>query len=344
MTVRVLDLFCGGGGSSLGAFRAGAKIVLGVDAWGRAVESYRANFRCRAEHFEMTPDTVPADLGLERGRIDLLLASPECTNHTCAKGSAERSEASKLTAHYVLNFTRDLQPRWVVIENVIHMKSWVGYGPLLEGLDALGYGVRIEDIDSAMFGVPQTRRRLFLLCEKGRQPAPVPRPSIAPVAAWKILDYDPISGIDPWPSTELENGKRAEATLKRFYRGVEVLGPGVPFLIVYYGSDGSGGWQSLDRPLRTITTLDRFGLVTWRDQKPWLRMLQPGELMRAMGIQASDNFHFTGNRREQIMQIGNGVAPPVMEAIVRHLTKVKAKTKRKAVQRLSTRARTGVIA
>ena len=33
----------------------------------------------------------------------------------------------------------------------------------------------------------------------------------------------------------------------------------MPFLIVYYGSDGAGGWQALDRPLRTLTTLDRFG-------------------------------------------------------------------------------------
>ena len=31
------------------------------------------------------------------------------------------------------------------------------------------------------------------------------------------------------------------------------------------GSDGAGGWQSLDRPLRTLTTLDRFGLVTWNE-------------------------------------------------------------------------------
>lgn len=340
MTIRVLDLFCGGGGSSLGARRAGARIMLGVDAWDRAIESYRTNFRCRAENIELTPSSTAADLGLKRGQIDLLLASPECTNHTCAKGSGERSEASKLTAHYVLNFTRDLNPRWVVIENVIHMKNWVGYLPLLEGLAELGYGVRIEDIDSVEFGVPQTRRRLFLLCEKGRQPAAVPRPSTSPVPAWKILDYNIHSGRDLWPSKELHIERRAEATLERFNRGVENLGTGVPFLLVYYGSDGSGGWQSLDRPLRTITTLDRFGLITWRKHKAYLRMLQPPELMRAMGIRPSDDFHFTGSRREQIMQIGNGVAPPVMEAIVRHLTS----TKSRKVPKLVLRQRTGVIA
>jgi hypothetical protein len=39
----------------------------------------------------------------------------------------------------------------------------------------------------------------------------------------------------------------------------------------------------LDRRLRTLTTLDRFGLVTWEGREPMLRMLQVDELRRAMG-------------------------------------------------------------
>jgi DNA (cytosine-5)-methyltransferase 1 len=73
------------------------------------------------------------------------------------------------------------------------------------------------------------------------------------------------------------------------------LGNGVPFLIVYYGSDYTG-WQPLTRPLRTITTLDRFGLVTWLGREPMLRMLQVPELMRGMGI--DDGYHLPyGSRR-----------------------------------------------
>jgi len=48
-------------------------------------------------------------------------------------------------------------------------------------------------------------------------------------------------------------------------------------------------------------------------------MLQPLELKRAMGFEDQHGYTFTGTRREQIKQIGNGVCPPVMEAIVRHL-------------------------
>lgn len=39
------------------------------------------------------------------------------------------------------------------------------------------------------------------------------------------------------------------------------LGEDTSFLLVYYGTDGCGGWQRLDRPLRTVTTIDRFALV-----------------------------------------------------------------------------------
>lgn len=97
------------------------------------------------------------------------------------------------------------------------------------------------------------------------------------------------------------------------------LGKGEPFLIVYYGSDGAGGWQPLDRPLRTLTTLDRFGLVTWECHNPMLRMLQVPELKRAMGF---DNDYSLphGSRRDKIKILGNGVCPPVMEAIIRSLT------------------------
>jgi DNA (cytosine-5)-methyltransferase 1 len=93
------------------------------------------------------------------------------------------------------------------------------------------------------------------------------------------------------------------------------LGSKTPFLIVYYGTDAAGGWQSLDRPLRTITTLDRFALVEPRPTGHVMRMLQPPELAKAMGF--PDDYKWPkATRRERIKLVGNAVAPPVMKAIV----------------------------
>jgi DNA (cytosine-5)-methyltransferase 1 len=122
------------------------------------------------------------------------------------------------------------------------------------------------------------------------------------------------------------NGKRAGNTIARVKRGIAELGRGRDFLIVYYGQDWTG-WQPLDRPLRTLTTLDRFGLVQWIDREPTLRMLQIPELKRAMGLnrlrdergKTIDFVMEQGTRKDKVKLLGNGVCAPVMRAIVSSL-------------------------
>ncbi|MGE4048153.1 MAG: DNA cytosine methyltransferase [Acetobacteraceae bacterium] len=315
MAIRALDLFCGGGGSSWGAQTAGAQIVCGVDADPVAQEAFARNFpAARALCLRMTRSTKPQALG-DLGRIDLLLASPECTNHTHARGNRPIDENSRATARFVVNFARDLLPRWVVIENVVQMRSWKGYAGLVGALEDLGYRTAPIVLDARHFGVPQQRRRLFVLCDLERDPPGlIPgSPTEAPTVA-SILDPP-----GTWRSAPLHRQGRAIATLERAERAIAALGRGIPFLIVYYGTDASGGWQRLDRPLRTITTLDRFGLVTWVDGEPHLRMLQVPELKRAMGFGSGYNLDGIGQRRDRIRLLGNGVAPPVMEAVIRTL-------------------------
>ena len=93
-----------------------------------------------------------------------------------------------------------------------------------------------------------------------------------------------------------------------------------PFLLVYYGTDGGGGWQRIDRPLRTITTVDRFALVEPSDNGHRMRMLQVPGLKRAMGF--GDDYEFPeGSRRDKIRLLGNSVCPPVMQQIVETFTR-----------------------
>jgi len=318
MAIRTIDLFCGGGGSSWGAQAGGAEIVAGVDAWHLACETFQHNFP-NADAVNATLDgTSSRDVIGDVGNIDLLLASPECTNHTCAKGNRPRDEDSKRTALFVLNFARSYQPRWIVLENVVHMRSWHGYSELLSELEK-NYNINPQVIDASELGVPQKRRRLFIVCDREEEV-----PDIAPIidsAQLTVKDILEPTGV--FKAKPLFSEKRAEATLERARRGMKALGEGTPFLVVYYGSDGSGGWQPLDRPLRTMTTLDRFGLVEWNDWEPTLRMLQVPELKRAMGF--DDGYDLAhGTRRDKIKLLGNGVCPPVMEAIVSQLTEAES--------------------
>jgi DNA (cytosine-5)-methyltransferase 1 len=314
MGIRVLDMFCGAGGSSVGARSSGAQVVHAIDAWALAARTFQDNFDTTTVDIrELGPDSQPPR-ALGRGDIDLLLASPECTNHSPAKGAKPRCEDSRRTSNYVFNFAKRLSPRWIVLENVIQIRNWHGFDRLLRELQNLGYHIRPEVLDAVDFGVPQTRRRLYVLCDRDREPSSVRCRSKAHRTAADVIRLD-----GTWASKPLRLPGRARPTIERAERAIAALGKGQPFLIVYYGSDGAGGWQRLERPLRTLTTLDRFGLVTWDGREPMLRMLQVEELSHAMGLPNTYLFKH-GSRRDKIKMIGNGVCPPVMKAIVQSMT------------------------
>lgn len=312
--VRTLDIFCGAGGSSAGAKAAGAEIVSGIDVCPIATGTFQANFPEATVVTSRLEDIDLESLKCRVGQIDLLLASPECRNHTCARGGAPLDESSRDTALLIIEYARAFRPRWLVLENVIHMRPWSRYDELKNSLGQLGYKLTEHVLNASDFGVPQARRRLFLMGDCKRSPQfDVPQPRQDPFTAESILD-DP----GTWRMSPLFSQRRAKATIAKAERAFGALEEESSFLLVYYGNDGSGGWQPLDRPLRTITTVDRFALVE-HDGDVWkMRMLQVPELRRAMGH--GNNFKLPiGTRRDQIKLLGNGVCPPVMEAVVRSL-------------------------
>jgi DNA (cytosine-5)-methyltransferase 1 len=312
MRIRALDLFCGAGGSSWGAREAGAKIVAAFDLWPLAGEVHKANFP-EAEFIQGRLEELNVDrLAKRLGPIHLIVASPECTNHSPAKGNKPRCEQSKETAFQVVRFAAAFMPRWLVIENVVNMRKWSRYAEFKAALENLGYNLREQVLNSAHFGVPQSRRRLFLIADKLQMPLAVTPRKTKPR---KIADVLDLNGRYRW--TPLRQPKRAKATLERAKRGFATVGKTKPFLLVYYGSDGGGGWQRLNRPLRTITTVDRFALVKPHQRHGHvMRMLQVPELQTAMGMPRKMTLE-AGTRRDRIKMIGNAVCPPVMRHIVK---------------------------
>lgn len=313
ISIRTIDLFCGAGGSSYGASKAGADIVAGFDIWDPAISAFNQNFPDARPFKGDLRDLDPIEVKNEIGEIDLILASPECTNHSLAKGSAERCEESKLTAFQVTRYASVFRPKWIVIENVVEMASWSEHPKLLQELWELGYYVREMKLNSADFGVPQARKRLFLLCSLSKDVSSPVFKQKKHVPARDIIDWS-----DRYKFTPLRRENRAANTLKRADNAIRELGNNTPFLVVYYGT--GDGWQSLDKPLRTITTLDRFGLVVPAQNGHEMRMLQPEELKSAMGFGRDYNLlDLKLTRREKIKLMGNGVCPPVMKSIVENL-------------------------
>lgn len=310
LTLRAIDLFCGGGGSSWGARDAGAVMVGAVDAWDVAAKTYEANFPTARVVCAKLRQGSPLPARLNMDRIDLLVASPECTHHSIARGAKPLNEESRRSGRLVLPFIREMTPRWIVLENVPRMRSWPGFDEMIRGIERCGYRLRMQVLDAADFGVPQTRRRLFIIGDRFREPPSIILPRRKPRMAAAILDP-----VGRWNAERVFNGRRAAATVKRIKSAIKELGRGTDFLTVYYGSDYAGGWQRLERPLRTLTTLDRFGLVQWINREPTLRMLQVPELKRAMGLPSAFRLDH-GTRRDKVKLLGNGVCAPVMRHVV----------------------------
>jgi DNA (cytosine-5)-methyltransferase 1 len=165
------------------------------------------------------------------------------------------------------------------------------------GWSDLGYRVSEQVIDAADAGVPQHRRRLFVVATRTRRPIAVPQPAVAHVAARAFLDLDG-GAWSPWREW-CENSRR------RIIKGQIDHGPDV--LIAYYGSETGG--RSLDRPIGTLCTVDKYALV----RGDMGRMISVAEMLRLSSCPAG--YALTGTKRDQVKQIGNSV-PPALAAWV----------------------------
>ncbi|MDQ6524299.1 DNA cytosine methyltransferase [Nocardioides sp. LHD-245] len=166
--VTILDLFCGAGGSSSGAHSIpGVKVTMAANHWPLAVETHNTNH----------PDTDHdcADLSQVDPRrypkTDGLWASPECTNHSQAKGRKtydEASERSRATMWDVVRFAEHHTYKFVIVENVVDVVKWVGYRGWITTMTDLGYDHKVVYLNSmhanqAGLPAPQSRDRVYVV-------------------------------------------------------------------------------------------------------------------------------------------------------------------------------------
>ncbi|MBN1233310.1 MAG: DNA cytosine methyltransferase [Candidatus Coatesbacteria bacterium] len=312
--IKLFDLFCGGGGSSWGAFMLGIDPIAALDKWDIAASTYSLNFR-NAKVFCTEAGSISLNyIAKEIGRIDLLIASPECTNHSLARGNKPQCERSKETAFEVIRFARFFKPRWLVVENVEQMRKWKRFEEWKRELEKIGYKIKINILDSIFFNVPQTRRRLFIIGDSEEFPEFPSQQKKTDIKIKDIINYrEPAKG---WNFTQLVTPNRSVKTLKRAQKAIMELGDTKPFLLVYYGM--GKGYLDLNQPFRTITTHDRFAYVVPTENGHKIRMLQPEELAKAMGF-PDEHRWATINKQEKVKIIGNAVCPPVMRSVLEKL-------------------------
>ena len=162
--MKFIDLFCGGGFGARGAVRGGGVPILAVDSWKTATDTYSHNFPKTKVLNSLIEDVDPYSL-TDIEKPDILLTSPECTAHSIARGAKEGSEKSRETAIHIIKWAEALKPRWVIVENVNRMKKWDRHDELVTSLEEIGYTVNDLLLNSSDFGTPQSRKRMFLICD-----------------------------------------------------------------------------------------------------------------------------------------------------------------------------------
>ena len=157
--MKVVDLFSGCGGMSLGFEKAGFDVVGAFDNWEAAVEIYKANFKHPIYKADLSnEDFVPIIKGL---KPDLIIGGPPCQDYSIA-GKREMGKRANLTIRFG-EIVSQVKSTWVVFENVYNIERFPTLPQLKEILMNAGYGISTRVLDASLCGVPQKRKRFFLV-------------------------------------------------------------------------------------------------------------------------------------------------------------------------------------
>ncbi|MFK5689572.1 DNA cytosine methyltransferase [Ornithinimicrobium sp. LYQ92] len=212
--LTLTDLFCGAGGSSTGAIDVpGVQVRVASNHWQLAIDTHNSNHQ-DADHIcadlsQISPPYFPA--------TDLLWASPECTNHSRAKGRKrdtlqtelwgealpdEAADRSRATMWDVVRFTEHHRYQAIIVENVVEAADWLPFQAWLLAMDSLGYHHQVVSLNSmhaAGLGdpAPQSRDRLYVVFHRKGNVRPDFQAALRPKAYCDSCDTT-VAAMQAW--------------------------------------------------------------------------------------------------------------------------------------------------
>ncbi len=236
--LRIIDLFAGCGGLTLGAAEAARRLGLGIDVRlavdfdKAATEVYRSNLPTAAVRCCSVEDLFGGDPGApltpdetalrgQIGPVDVLLGGPPCQGHSNLNNHTRRADPRNLLYLRMARAAEVLEPTILVIENVPTVTRDIEkvVETTMERLRAFGYVVADAVVDLARLGAPQRRRRHVVLASRDLRvdvgtilgaSGPCPTHSVRTVR-WAIGDLVAAASgevFDVAPSPSGENARR----------------------------------------------------------------------------------------------------------------------------------------
>ncbi|EPA9865872.1 DNA cytosine methyltransferase [Escherichia coli] len=158
--MRIIDLFSGCGGLSLGFLKGGFDVVGAYDFWDPAIECYRDNFSHPIKKLDLSNvDDVVREL--KDIDFDMIIGGPPCQDFSHAGLRIEGARAN-LTRSFS-EIIKRIKPKWFVMENVDRALRSGAYLEARGIFKESGYGLTEIVLDASKCGVPQKRKRLFVI-------------------------------------------------------------------------------------------------------------------------------------------------------------------------------------
>ena len=266
----IIDLFAGGGGTSLGIERAlGRSPDIAVNHDPEAVAMHKANHPHTKHYCENVWAVNPREATAGRP-VDFLWASPDCKHFSKAKGGKPLDKKIRSLAWVIVKWAAWTRPQVIAMENVEEFRKW---GPLdrkgrpikaLEGttfsnfvfaLRKLGYKVDYRDLKACDYGAPTSRKRFFLVARRDGAPIvwPVRTHGVGTGRPYRTA-AECIDWSIPCPSIFEREKELAQNTLRRIAKGLVryVLSNPSPFIVsVNHGGDAFRG-VGMDEPMHTL--------------------------------------------------------------------------------------------
>ena len=292
----IVDNFAGGGGASTGIEAAlGRNIDIAINHDPAAILMHKTNHPETKHYCESVWEVDPLE-ATQGQEVDLAWFSPDCKHFSKAKGGKPVDKNVRGLAWVAVKWAKLVKPKVIILENVEEFKTW---GPIVDNmpdpkkrgqtfmqfinaLENFGYEVDYRELKACDYGAPTTRKRLFLIARCDGQKIIWPEPTHGDtdsifVKSGILEPYKTAEECIDWsiPCNSIFDRKKplAENTLKRIARGIQkfvieaeepyILDDKAMFLQHYYGQQGEETRASgLNEPVATISTANRFGLVT----------------------------------------------------------------------------------
>lgn len=160
---KTIDLFAGCGGLTLGLQNAGFQVVAAADNWSPAIEVYKANFNHEIHDLDLS-DVDTSVRELKKYGAGMVVGGPPCQDFSQAGKRNEDLGRGNLTVSFA-EIVAKLRPKFFIMENVDQLTKTAKFKEARKVFEKAGYGVTIRLLDASLCGVPQKRKRYFVVGE-----------------------------------------------------------------------------------------------------------------------------------------------------------------------------------